>query len=166
MSNVRQHNSLLATMKYLSIIIALLVTSPSFAQKLPAPSREVYKCEQSGKVVYSDSPCLGAKRVDVEPTRGLDRSSGTERVGTDVRKERTNEHMAEALSPIFGETAEQRAKRHRRAALLAKAQAECRRLDDQIPLAEETERASKKKDLPAAQAHLLKLRQQYRESKC
>ena len=154
------------SMKYPSIIFALLAATQSFAQKLPAPSREVYKCEQGGKVVYSDSPCLGAKRIDVEPTRGLDKSSGTERVGTDVRKEKTDEQMADILRPIFGETAEQRAKRHRRAALPAKVRLECRRLDDLIPTAEQSERESKNDDLLAAQMHLLKLRKRYRELRC
>jgi hypothetical protein len=80
----------------------------SIAQKLPSPSRAVFKCEKDGKVVYSDSPCLGAQRVDVEPTRGLNRMSGTERIGTDVRQERHNEMMADTMRPVFNETAEQR----------------------------------------------------------
>jgi len=52
-----------------------------FAQtvKLPEPTRTVFKCEEAGKVTYSDAPCLGAQKVDVQPTRGLNKSSGTER---------------------------------------------------------------------------------------
>jgi len=34
------------------------------------PAKTVFKCEENGKVIYSDSPCLGAKTVDVEPPRG------------------------------------------------------------------------------------------------
>jgi hypothetical protein len=52
----------------------------TFAQSLPAPSRTVYKCEVGGKVTYSDSPCLGATRIDVEPTRGVSKLSGSQRV--------------------------------------------------------------------------------------
>ena len=44
--------------------------------KLPPTSRTVYKCQEGAKTVYSDEPCLGAQRINVEPTRGLDKSSG------------------------------------------------------------------------------------------
>ena len=145
-------------MKIIAALLAALFTSQSLAQKLPPPSREVFKCEERGKVVYSASPCLGGKRVDVEPTRGMNKSSGTERVGADVRQERHNEQMAEALRPIFGETAKQREKRHRRFPLTAKAKVQCNRLDTDIPVAEESERTSMNDDLPAAQAHLHLLR--------
>ena len=92
-----------------------MAVSHAFAQKLPPPSRTVFKCEVGSKVVYSDSPCLGAQRIEVEPTRGLNKSTGTEEVGKDVRQELQNEQIAEALKPVFGETAQERTKRHTRA---------------------------------------------------
>lgn len=49
-----------------------LGASMALAQSLPPSSRTVFKCEVAGKVVYSDTPCLGASKVDVEPTRGKD----------------------------------------------------------------------------------------------
>lgn len=56
------------------------------AQSLPPPSRTVFRCEEGGKVVYSDSPCVGARKIDVEPTRGVSKLSGRERVGRDVQQ--------------------------------------------------------------------------------
>jgi hypothetical protein len=106
------------------------------AQSLPPPSRTVFKCEVAGKVVYSDSPCLGARKVDVEPTRGADKSTGKERVGADVGRERQREAFAEAVKPITGMNAKQFDIATNRTKLTAEAQSQCRRLDAQIPEAE------------------------------
>jgi hypothetical protein len=64
--------------------LMVLSTTVAEAQKLPAPTREVLRCEVNGKVSYSDAPCLGASKVNVEPTIGLDKSSGRVRTGADV----------------------------------------------------------------------------------
>jgi len=149
-----------------SVLGLLAVLLPAIAQKLPAPSRTVYKCEADGKVVYSDSPCLGAKKVDVEPTRGLNKSTGSERVGADVRTERHNEQVAEALKPIFNETPEQRAKRHRRAKLKPDARQQCARLDEQIVALEGKEAGAAGSGLASAQRQLLDLRTEYRSLQC
>lgn len=140
--------------------------SPALAQKLPPPSRAVFKCEKDGKVVYTDSPCLGAQRVDVQPTRGLNKMSGTERIGADVRQERHDEAMAEALHPIFGETAEQRATRHRRAKLPQEARVQCGKLDGLISTAENEERRAAQASRQEVQKRLFGLRGQYKELKC
>ena len=155
-----------AISKLTTFTIATLLALPSTAQKLPAPSREVFKCEHGGKVVYSDAPCLGAKKVDIEPTRGLDKQSGQVRRGADVRQERLSEQITEAYRPIFGEDVEQRAKRHRRARLDARSRMRCGALDREIPAAEHAERVSVQADLPAVQSKLLLLRQEYRNLKC
>lgn len=111
-----------------------------YAQKIPSPFREVSRCEHNGQVSYSDQPCLAAKKVDVEPTRGLNKSTGKERVGADVQRERFNEGMAEALSPITGgKDAKQLSTDARRFKLPLDAQRECRRLDQTIPDAEQRE---------------------------
>lgn len=54
------------------------------------------------KMVYSDSPCLGAQKIDVEGTRGLSKSSGCEQVGNDVRREQHRETFADAIRPLTG----------------------------------------------------------------
>lgn len=136
------------------------------AQSLPPPSRTVYRCEDGQKVHYSDTPCLGAKKVDVEPTRGLNKSAGREQVGQDVRREKQNEMMADALRPILNETPEQRATRHRRFKLEPAAKLECARLDIQLPRIEEQERSATKDTLPFVQKDLLESRARFRELRC
>ncbi len=45
--------------------------------------------------------------MGVEPTRGMDASSGRVQTGADVRKERLNEAFAEAVRPLTGKDAKQ-----------------------------------------------------------
>ena len=149
-----------------SVVCLLICMVPGMAQKLPPPSRTVFKCEADGKVVYSDSPCLGAKKVDVEPTRGLNKSTGSERVGADVRNERRNDQMAETLKPIFNETPEQRAKRHHRAKLKPDARQQCGRLEEQIATLEGKEAKTTGLDLATTQQQLLDRRNEYRSRQC
>ncbi len=150
---------------HLIAILALLHVQVA-AQRLPPPSRTVYKCEVAGKTVYSDSPCEGAKRIDVQPTRGLNKSSGTERIGDDVRAERHNELMADALRPVLGETAEERAVRHRRAKLKPDQARRCYELDREIADAEAQEHSASTADLKAKQSKLFALRQSFRTGHC
>lgn len=151
-----------------STLAALLVLAsmPALAQSLPPASRTVFKCVEKGKVVYSDSPCLGAQRIDVEPTRGLNKSSGTERVGADVRQERHNELIADALRPVLGETAEQRAKRHRRAKLGTQAKTECADLDNRISAGEAEKKQAAAAFRKPVQGRLLALRGRFKELQC
>ena len=152
-------------MKY-TFACLLLAASTVAGQSLPPPSRTVYKCEDGKKVYYTDSPCLGAKKVDVEPTRGLNKSTGREQVGRDVQREKQNELMAEALRPILNETPDQRAMRHKRFKLEPAAKTECSRLDGQIPRLVEQERSATRENLPAVQRELLSLRSRFHHLRC
>ena len=143
-----------------------LVASAVAAQNLPPPSRTVYKCDDGKKVHYSDSPCLGATKVDVEPTRGLHKSTGQVKVGQDVQREKTNELMADALRPILNETPRQRETRHKRFMLKPEAKAECSELDVQIPSLERLERTSTRESLPAVQRDLLTVRTRFQSLRC
>ena len=136
------------------------------AQTLPAPSRTVYKCEVNGKVVYSDEPCLGAKKVDVEPTRGLDKSSGRSRVGNDVQRERQREAMASALQPITGMDSKQFDRTGRRNQLPVESQRACKQLDQEIPSLEVQEAAMVGPDKQRIQESLLRARSKFRELRC
>ena len=139
----------------------------SFAQvTLPAPSRTVFKCEAAGKVVYSDSPCLGAQKIDVVPTRGLNKSTGRELVGANVRQEQQREMIATAIQPITGMDVKQFDTFGRRMKLTPEAQKECKQLDIKIPIAEQEEKLSKPEVLAQSQAALLVLRKRFREIKC
>lgn len=145
----------------------LLAGSLACAQTLPPPSRTVYKCENEGKVHYSDSPCLGATKLEVEPTRGLDSSTGRVRQGQDVARERTREQMAEALRPLTGMDARQIDQAGRRQLLPPAAQRLCRQLDAQLTLAEARERkAQSAAELKAAQQQLFELRTAFHKGSC
>lgn len=156
------------TTNQVAIFMAALTIAASSvaAQSLPPTSRTVYRCEDGNKVLYSDAPCLGAKKIDVEPTRGLNKSTGREQIGQDVRREKHNEQMAEALRPIFNETPEQRATRHKRFKLEPSAKAECARLDAEMPRLEVKERSATGEPLGTVQRDLLASRTRFHQLRC
>jgi hypothetical protein len=141
-------------------------STQAYSQKLPPPSRTVFKCEVAGKVAYSDSPCLGAQKIDVEPTRGLNKMSGREQVGNDVRNEQYREMFADAVRPLTGLDAKQLDVQGRRMKLTAAAQQECRHLDAEIPVAEKQEKLVKQQALVDVQAQLFRIRRSFREKGC
>jgi hypothetical protein len=145
---------------------AVIVSISGFAQKLPAPARTVYKCEVAGQVSYSDQPCLGAKTLEVEPTRGLNASSGRVRIGPDVQREHQREAFAEAVRPLTGMDAKQFDREGRRMKLTPAARQQCRQLDSSIPNAEQEERRSSGKKLAEAQSRLFSMRKRFRELQC
>lgn len=151
---------------WVCLAVAGLVAETSFAQKLPAPSGTAYKCEADGKITYSDAPCLGATRVDTTPTRGVNRATGTLRMGSDVRQEMHDEQMAEALRPLTGQSAEQWRTAKRRSRLPAETRARCTVLDHEIASTEWKEERVSGSARDAAQKRLLKLRQTYFDLQC
>ena len=148
--------------------MALVTASAhALATNLPPPSRTVYKCEVGGKVHYSDSPCVGAQKVDVTPTRGMNKSTGRELTGADVRRELHHEQFSEAVRPLTGMNAQQVDQAGRRMKLSSEAQVACRQLDQALPLAEQAERAAQGSSaLKEQQLELFKLRKRYRELGC
>lgn len=165
----------LAAVTALLILIEGSSSGSALAQApLPAPSRTAFKCEVDGKVSYSDSPCLGAKKVDLEPTRGLNSSvsgksplSASPPLGADVQRERRREAMAEAIKPITGLDAKQlEIQGQRMKQLSPEARQACARLDRAIPAAEAAEASASKAELPTIQEQLLQLRKRFRELRC
>lgn len=144
----------------------LCLLAPYARAQLPQPGRTVYKCESKGKVSYTDEPCLGAKRLDIEPTRGVSKLSGTERIGSDVANERRRELFAEALRPISGMNAEQLATFSRRQRLASRSQRECAQLEAAILDTEQVERRSGASVIESLRQDLLSLRKRYRELGC
>jgi hypothetical protein len=136
------------------------------AQPLPAPSRVIYKCEVGGKIAYTDEPCFGAKRMDIQPSRGLDKFSGKQMTGTDVRQENHRDMMADGIAPIAGLSRQEFAAEVHRHNLNANAKTECRALDPAIAQGEAVERTSSRDALPAVQGNLLLLRKRYKELGC
>jgi len=134
---------------------------------LPSPGLTIYKCEVNGKVAYTDEPCLGAKRLDVVPTRGVDTLSGTKRVGKDVARDQHREAMARAFQPLTGMNEQQHATATRRYKLAAPAQRECRSLESAILDNEEVERRAGASSLVQSLQHdTLSMRKRYHELNC
>lgn len=116
--------------------------------------------------MYSDLPCLAAKRIDVEPTRGLATNPGRDPVGSDVRREQQREGFANAVRPLTGLDAKQFEVQGRRMKLTADAQRECRSLDAAIPAAELEEQHLGKERGGEVQSRLLVMRQRFRDLRC
>ena len=146
-------------MLYLRLLLSLttvIFTDFSFAQiTMPAPSHTVFKCQVAGKVVYSDSPCFGAQKIDVEPTRSLNKSTGRELLGSDAIQEKQREAIAIAIKPITGMDAKQFGAFGRRMNLTSEAQKECKRPDVKNPIAEQEEKQSKPETLTQSQSTVL-----------
>jgi len=136
------------------------------AQSLPAPSRTMYKCKVNGTTTYSDTPCLGATKLEVEPTRGVSKLSGKEKIGNDVFFERDREMFAENVRPLTGMDAKQLATFARRNQLPSSAQRECRTLDQDLPLVEEDEKHAAQQALHDVQARLFLMRKRFYDLRC
>jgi len=136
------------------------------AQSLPPPSRTVYKCIVAKKVVYTDEPCVGAQVVDVEPSRGLNKSTGRELTGSDVARERRNEAFAEAAMPITGMSEEQLSVYRRRMKLDPNTKAECSDLDRRISQDEAEERVLSAESKTLVQRRLFEVRKRHRTLQC
>jgi len=144
----------------------LLLTLPGYAQ-LPAPSRTIYKCEVNGKISYTDQPCLGAQRLDVMPTRGVNKLSGQVRTGADVAREHRQENFARALKPLSGMNEQQFSTHARRHRLDGGAQRECGALETSILDNEQLEQRGGAPGMKASlQQETLDLRQRYRKLGC
>lgn len=142
-------------------IFVMAANAIASAQTLPVPSRSVYKCNVAGKTTYSDAPCLGAERLEIEPTRGVGNKAGP-----DVQRERHREAIADAVRPLTGMDAKQLEVQGRRMKLSPEFQRECRTLDMQIPEAERAEARTFGNQRDVAKANLLALRQRQRDLRC
>jgi hypothetical protein len=145
---------------------SLCATPIVAAQTLHAPSRTLFKCQDKGKIIYSDSPCLGAEKLEVEPARGVNKLSGKTRIGADVQNEIHREMFAEAIRPLTGLSAKQFEVEVRRYKLPGAAQQECRRLDQDLAATESEEKQTAQNALRDVQARLFLMRQRFRELRC
>lgn len=164
-SNINLHSCRLPSVAALFGIPLVLAANSAMAQ-LPAPTQTVYKCTIGGKIRYSDEPCLGAKRIDVTPTRGVDRLSGAARIGKDAARERRSEQFARAVEPITGMNEAEFATAARRARLGAESQRECRQLEAAIVASEKAERSGFEPAIQSTQQELFRLRKRYKTLAC
>ena len=130
------------------------------------PSPTVYKCAVNGKTVYSDQPCLGAVEVDVTPTRGMNKSTGVERIGADVNRERNRELIADMVKPLTGTSRAEFEVLRRRVNLPSKTQEECRKLDASIARLKIDESKTKGPQLAEIQRQLLTERTRLKSLSC
>jgi hypothetical protein len=145
----------------------LLPYAELFAQSpLPAPSRTIYKCQVQGRISYSDEPCLGAQRLNITLTRGVDRLSGPVRTGKDVAQEIRSEQFAKAAQPLTGMSASEFATTVRRNRLSGAAKSECRQLESSIIALEQTEQHTPAAMIAAPQQELYLLRKRYKALGC
>ena len=148
-------------------LLSLTMAAGALAQtKLPDPSRTVFKCVVAGRTAYTDQPCLGAQRVDVEPTRGLNKSTGKELLGADVARERNREAFAEVIRPLTGLDAKQLDTQGKRMQLRPELRSECARLDTEIQTSELRERSAAPQERTQIQRSLLTQRQQHNRLEC
>ena len=150
----------------IALVLIAVGTYFAFAQKLPPTTRTVYKCEVNGKTIYSDDPCVGAQKLEVEPTRGVDTSAGPRRVGADVQREQHREAIAEAIRPLTGMDAKQLDVAGRRMKLAPEARRQCSDLDRAVPAMESRERLAKANERETVQKQLHELRVRARELRC
>jgi hypothetical protein len=157
------HSRLLITP---ALICTAMAAIQGYAQTLPPASRTVFKCQVAGKTAYSDSPCLGAQEINVEPTRGLNKSSGRVQIGADVQHEQNREMIADAIRPLTGLNAKQLDVQGRRNKLSSQDQKECRRLDGEMSAAQRAEKNATQSALKDVQMKLFQLRKRFRELRC
>lgn len=148
------------------LVAAAFGLQAASAQSLPPPSRTVFKCDSDGKTYYSDSPCLGAKRIDVEPTRGLNKTTGGEKVGRDVSREIQREQIATAVKPIIGLDPKGFEVFGRRQKLNTDSQRRCQSLDMALPNLERQEAQAPSSARHQLQAEFLNMRAEYRRLGC
>jgi hypothetical protein len=158
-------NKHLIAIASLGIVVGINPGAAS-AQHLPTPSRTIFKCNVNGVTVYSDSPCPGAQKLNIDPTRGADSVSGRKLVGNDVRQEQPREQIAEAVRPLTGMDANQLETAGRRQKLSLAARRECGDLDNSIPIAEGEEAKATKETRSGIQTRLFDLRQRFRGLRC
>lgn len=156
----------LRTLLLLPHAAILLMPSLLAAQQLPPPSRTMYKCTVQGTTSYSDTPCPGATRMEVEPTRGVGKLSGKERTGHDIVMERQHEALGEALRPLSGMDTKQWTRFSRRAQLTPATRRECGELDRSMAAAEDDERRAAPAQLHQVQERLYLMRQRFHDLRC
>lgn len=150
---------------YLLLLLSPAIAGAQTTLAQPTPwgssTRTVFKCTVNKAIVYSDVPCLGAQRLHIEPSRGLNKSTGKELVGADVGREKKREFFAEAIRPITGLNSQQLESETRRSKLAPSAKSDCRQLDGEIARTERSESSSNKESRLAIQEFLYVKRNRY-----
>src|SRR6218665_1642293 len=147
------------------------ITAFAIGSTCHAASNTVYRCEQGGKVIYTDEPCMNAKEVDVTPTEGMNKWSGKERVAPALQNRQATElrrkELGKALRPLTGQDDEKWQESLKHESRPAETRNECRRLDNLIPaLKESAAGAARSGDKQNAETALYNARNRFKDLKC
>lgn len=137
-----------------------------FASCTVVAAPPVYRCETNGRIAYSDSPCVGAKVIDANPNQGVDKMSGQSRKGADVQRAEMNKVFDDALKPLTGKSPAEMDALRRRVRLPGADQAECARLDRQLPPLEARTSSSDGRARAEAEVQLYQARKRFFDLKC
>lgn len=157
---MRVHHRLLA------LVVCCVCASLSAQTKLPPTSRSVFKCAVDGKVTYSDEPCLGAEKINAEPTRGLNQFTGNVKRGPDVQREISREAFADSIRPLTGMDAGQLSIEGRRQQLPVDTRKQCAKLDQDVARGEAQEQSKAANDRSQVQHELFVNRVQFKKLGC
>jgi len=144
----------------------LVALSCLLASCIASAAPPVYRCETNGRVAYSDSPCVGAKIIDATPNQGVDKMSGQSRKGAEVQRAETNNAFDDALRPLTGKSRGEMEVLRRRVRLPPQDQAECARLDRQLPVLEGGSGSPDAKARAEEEVRLYQTRKRFFDLKC
>lgn len=129
-------------------------------------TEKVYRCENNGRIEYTEQPCLGAKEIDVTPTKGLETHKGANIRSPALQRERFREHLIEGIQPATGMDLKEFNKFERRQKLPPSAKSTCALLDKRLPSLDQARTRAEQKNKADAEAELFKARMQYKDLKC
>lgn len=126
----------------------------------------VDRCETSGKVAYSDGPCVGAKVIDATPTQGADKMGGASRKGREVQRDEFTTTLDNATRPLHGRSHNEMNVLRRRVNLPGRDQQQCAQLDGILPTLETDVGRATGEAKARADVDLYKARKQFFDLKC
>jgi hypothetical protein len=154
----------------LLVVILAAVSACALAQPVSPASRSAYKCKIDGKTVYSDEPCLGAQKIDVEPSKSNAATRSTSTGSSARRQQPRPEPQAEASAEGEHPTADIETKPAQvlsgRARLSSASQRECRDLESSMTALEREEKEASKSELPRVQSQLFTKRKRFADLGC
>ena len=152
-------------------VVVAAVSVCALAQPVTPASRSAYKCKIDGKTVYSDEPCLGAQKIDIEPSKSANATTRSSASSNARRQQPRPEPQAEASAQGDHATAADAETKPAqvlsgRARLSSASQRECRDLESSITVLEREEKEASKSELPRVQGQLFTKRKRFVDLGC
>ena len=151
-------------------VVVAVVSVCALAQPVTPASRSAYKCKIDGKTVYSDEPCLGAQKIDIEPSKSANATTRSSASSNARRQQPRPEPKAEPSAEGDHASADVETKPAQvlsgRARLSSASQRECRDLESSITVLEREEKEASKSELPRVQGQLFTKRKRFVDLGC